>query len=237
MRVLVIGGSGHVGSLVLPHLKQEHTLRVYDLRPPADTTLDFVEGNSSDYNTLLPAMKDCDTLLYMAMGNQGWQDIEAVTTNFDANVKGLYVALKAAHDSGITHAVYTSSMSVYEGNLMRRYFPDEDMPVDAAHFYGLSKRLGEECCRAAVHSWGLSVNALRLCLPVSEERWLAETHKGTPTIATTATDVARALSAAIGYRDKGFTPIMISGDYEETCMKMTRAKNLLNWTPLARPVL
>ena len=30
-------------------------------------------------------------------------------------------------------------------------------------------------------------------------------------------------------------PIMISGDYEETCMKMSRAKNLLGWAPLARP--
>ena len=35
MRVLVIGGSGYVASLVLPILAETHTLRNFDRRPPA----------------------------------------------------------------------------------------------------------------------------------------------------------------------------------------------------------
>jgi hypothetical protein len=39
MHVLLIGGSGHVGTLVTPFLKQHHTLRIYDLKPPAELAL------------------------------------------------------------------------------------------------------------------------------------------------------------------------------------------------------
>ena len=40
MHVLAIGATGHVGTLVNPFLKQKHTLRIYNVKPPADNTLD-----------------------------------------------------------------------------------------------------------------------------------------------------------------------------------------------------
>lgn len=235
MRVLVIGGSGYVASLVLPTLAQYHTLRIFDRKPPSDATLDYVEGDSSDLASLRGACAGMDALLYMAMGAGSWNDDAILGASFDANVKGVYLALRAAHENDITHAVYTSSMSVYDGNLLARYFPDEDIPPDASHFYGFTKRLGEECCRVACRQWGMTVNALRLCLPQPEEKWYAETRSGQPTIATTAGDVARALLAALDRRFGGFEAFMISGDYEQTSMRMSKARRLLDWEPLARP--
>ncbi|MDQ5853779.1 MAG: NAD(P)-dependent oxidoreductase [Chloroflexota bacterium] len=233
MCVLVIGGSGYVGGLVLPILAQHHTLRVFDLRPPADASWEYIAGDISDPDTLARAAMGMNALLYMAMGTQNWQAIDSVTTAFDVSVKGLYLALFAAHQAGISHAVYTSSMSVYHG-LMSRYFPDEEITPDALDCYGFTKRLGEEVCRNATREWGMSVNALRLCHPTPEDRWLAETRPGTPTIATAADDVARALLAALEYRG-GFQAFMISGDYEQKIMNMSKARRLLNWEPLARP--
>ena len=237
MNLLVVGGSGYVGSLVLPALAREHSLKVFDLKPPADAPngVDFHQGSVCDPEALLSAAMGADTLLYMAMANGDWRRPTFTGDSFDINVKGIFLALQAASRAGITQAVYTSSMSVYDGDLNRRYFPDEEITPASRHVYGFTKLLGEECCRVACREWSMSVNALRLCLPTPEERWLTEVRQGTPTIMTTADDVARALLAAIAYRGHGFQPFMISGDYEQKLMNMSRAKRLLGWEPLARP--
>ncbi len=235
MRVLVVGGSGYVAGLILPRLMERHTLRIFDLRPPADATLDYVAGDCTDPEALAHAAQGMDALLYMAMGDPHWQSQSGVTSSFDVNVKGVYLALEAAHQAGITHAVTTSSMSVYDGNLLARTFPDEEIPPDSSQLYGFTKRLGEEVCRVAARRWGMTVNVLRLCLPTPEDRWLAETRLGVPTIATTADDVARAVLAALEQRFGGFEAFMISGDYEQRLMNLSKARRLLGWEPLARP--
>jgi nucleoside-diphosphate-sugar epimerase len=109
------------------------------------------------------------------------------------------------------------------------------MPPDSIDLYGFTKRLGEEVCQNAARLWGMHVNVLRLCLPVPEDKWLRETVAGTPTIATAASDVARAIEAALSFR-AGFQAFMISGDYENKLLRMIKAKRLLGWEPLARPV-
>jgi nucleoside-diphosphate-sugar epimerase len=236
MRVLVIGGSGNVGSMTLPLLAQRHALRVFDKKPPASAEWEYLEGHLEDWDRLREAAQGMDALLFMAMGShQNWGSVATARTAFDVSVKGLYFALRAAHEAGIPHAVYTSSMSVYSG-LERRYFPDEEITPDATDFYGFTKLLGELVCRNAVRDWGMSVNALRLCGPTPNEKWLERTRAGTPTIATAADDVARALLAALDYRGHGFQAFMISGDYEETMMNMSKAKRMLDWAPQARPV-
>ena len=127
-------------------------------------------------------------------------------------------------------------MSVYGGDLMTRPFPDEEITPDASDLYGLTKRMGEEVCRNATRAWGMTVNALRLCFPTPDDRWRAETRRGTPTLATAGSDVARAMLAALAYRGGGFEPFMISGDYEQKILNMSKAKRLLGWEPLARPL-
>jgi nucleoside-diphosphate-sugar epimerase len=234
LRVLVVGGSGLVGSLVLPMLAQQHTLRVFDLRPPSDPHWEYVPGSVGDIAALRRAAAGSDALLYMAMGHKEFATDLAVTTNFDVNVTGVYLALDAARRAGASHAVYTSSMSVYGGNLLTRFFPDEELTPDASDLYGLTKRFGEEVCRNATRAWGMSVNALRLCFPTPDLQWRATTRQGTPTIATAASDVARAIAAALAYR-AGFQAFMISGDYEQKIMRMDQARRLLGWEPLARP--
>ena len=235
MNLLVIGGSGHVGTLVIPFLKQKHTLRLFDLKPPADASIEYRAGSATDFDALNQAAQGMDAVLYMAMNLQQGLDIDITQTCCNVNVKGVYLALRAAHEAGISHAVYTSSMSVYDGLLDVRYFFDEDMPPDARGLYGLTKRMGEEVCRNAWNLNGMSANALRLCMPVSREKWLEQAVRGKATIYTDAKDVARALLAALEYRS-GFQAFMISGDYENKIMNMGKARRLLGWEPLARPV-
>jgi nucleoside-diphosphate-sugar epimerase len=242
MRVLLIGGSGHVGGLVIPYLAAEHTLCVFDRRPPAEDLVGkvgYVHGDVCDGAALADAMGGVEAVVYMAMGTHHHPEAETkIHAAFDVNVKGVYLALDAAQRAGVRHAVYASSLSVFEammwGRNERRYYVDEDMPADAQALYGFTKRLGEEVCRNATREWKMSVNALRLCLPLADDRWHDEVRAGQPTIKTAASDVARAFAAALTLH-AGYQVFHISGDYEEKLMRLTRARQLLPWEPLARP--
>lgn len=234
MKVLVIGGSGLVASLIVPFLAEHHSIRVFDLRPPQSDISDYYEGNVTRYDDLVAAMSSMEAVVYMAMGSLDWDATSGVASAFDVNVKGLHLALRAANEVGITQAVYASTMSIYAGNLPQRYFSDEGISPDASELYGFTKNLGETVCLNATRLWGMNINALRLCHPTAEEQWLAEAIEGVPIIHTTAQDVARAFHAALEYR-AGFQAFMISGDYENKIMDMSKAKRLLGWEPLARP--
>jgi len=48
MKVLLAGGSGRVATLVIPFLKKQHQLRVYDRNPPVDQSLEFLQGELTD---------------------------------------------------------------------------------------------------------------------------------------------------------------------------------------------
>lgn len=233
MNILVIGGAGRVASIVLPYLKTLHHLRIYDLRAPADTSLEHIIGNVGDTEALASAAQGMDAVLYMAMGTLDWDTPIGMHTAFDVNVKGVYLTLQAAHSAGVRHAVYCSSMSVYDGNLAAHYFYAEDQVPDARNIYGFTKYLGEQVCRNACNLRGISANALRLCFPTTDEDWMKADRTGMRVLATAASDVARAMDAALNYRN-GFQAFMVSGEYEQTITNLAKARRVLGWEPLAR---
>jgi nucleoside-diphosphate-sugar epimerase len=239
MKILVVGGSGEVGSLVLPLLAQQHALRVFDLKPPVDPTWEYVRGDVLDLASISAAMQNIDALIYMAMGLKDFPQNpigDRIRSNFDVNVTGLYHALLAAQQAKVRSIVYTSTLSIYgwETDIECRYFTTEELPPAPRDAYSLTKNLGEEVCRHAARSWGLNINVLRLCWPRSIEDWQAQAYRGTPTLKTSADDLARALLAAVEFQ-RGFQLFNISGDYQQQFMNMTKAKRLLSWEPLARP--
>jgi nucleoside-diphosphate-sugar epimerase len=233
MKVLLAGGSGIVATLVIPFLKQHHTLRVFDRRAPEDTTLEFLKGELADPQALKEAVKGMDAFIYLAMGSVDWENWSGIESAYDVNIKGLHFLFRTVAQEGITQAVYCSSMSVY-ADLRNRYFPDEEIPPDETELYGFTKWLGEEVCRNAWRRWGIHVNALRLCHPTLKEQWMKETTLGIPTIATTDEDVASVMNAALQLQ-AGFQAFMVSGDYEQKTMNLSKASRMLGWSPQARP--
>jgi len=239
MRVLVVGGSGYVGSLVLPRLAGRHAVRVLDLRPPPGP-VDYRSGSATEYADLRQASEGMDAVVHCALGGRTRTPSGAADA-YDVNVKSVHLTLLAARDAGIPHAVYISSLSVYRNLTARRL--DESVPPDATDLYGLTKRLGEQVCRAATAEWGLSVNVLRLAWPTPDEVWPAwgrtarpkqmRTAKGTPIEATAATDLVAALLAALDHRD-GYQEFIISGDHCAGLWSTGKARDILGWTPTFR---
>lgn len=231
MRVLVIGGAGYLGRLVLPYLARHVILRVLDLNEPPAGPWEQVVGNAQDFESVFAAAADVDVLVYMAMNTQQDWGSHATSLNaFDVNVKGVYMSLLAAGERGVRHCVYTSSMSVYQG---RERYPEESEPPDATDFYGLTKRLGEEVCRAWVRASSSTVTALRLCFPVADDAPVPSEPRFKATTFTRAGDVARAFVAALDYRN-GFEAFTISGDVEEVMTPLGKAERLLGWRPTRR---
>ncbi|GII22942.1 NAD-dependent epimerase/dehydratase family protein [Planosporangium mesophilum] len=238
MRVLVVGGSGYVGELLTPLLARLHTVRVLDLRPPS-IRFDYVAGDATDPAVLAEAMAGVDAVVHCAMGTNRLDQPGAVANAFDVNVKSVHLTLVAAHDAGVPHVVHISSMSVYR-DLERRRLDDESVPPDATDLYGLTKRLGEQVCRAAVEELGISVTALRLTWPTPDDVWPAWGYYDPPKVlrnddgvviqATAATDLARAVAAALEFRD-GFQVFTISGDRSARLWSTARAQRLLGWAP------
>jgi nucleoside-diphosphate-sugar epimerase len=234
MKVLIVGASGMLGSMVLPYLHDQVHVRALDVKPPKQPVAEFIEGSTTDTADLDRALSGMDALLHMAMGSRDWDTDECIASHFDINVKGYYLALHCANRNGVRHIVHTSSLSVY-ANVDQATFWDEDHQADAWDYYGLTKRLAEEAGRSAAREWGLSVNALRLCLPRTNDEWQALAEKGELTTHTAASDVAELLLAALRHSFGGFQAFNTSGDWTEKMVKMAKAKALLGWEPRVRP--
>jgi nucleoside-diphosphate-sugar epimerase len=237
MRLLVIGGSGDVGTLTIPYFREKYDVRVFDLKPPCTSDVEYVAGNVGDYAALEAATAGCDAVIYLALYDKKsdlWENIVTAAGHFDVNVKGVYHALAAARKAGVMHLVYASTMSLYDP-LHGRHFPDEGVTPDSTSLYGFTKRLGEEVCLNACRQWGMTVNALRLCLPVDKEEWQrAMEREGASAIHTREDDVARAFLAALERQFGGFEAFMITGNPQQKIMNLSKAKRLLEWEPLAR---
>jgi nucleoside-diphosphate-sugar epimerase len=236
MRLLVVGGCGHVGSLVVPVLARTHEVRVLDIVAPEDPVsgVDYHTGDLHDLDLVASLASEVDSLVFMAMGPvAGWGSPENVRQHFDVAVSGVFLTLEGAHQAGVRHVVYTSSMSVYpfEGRIGMLRFPTESAPPTATDFYGMAKRLGEEVCRAATEKHGMDAVCLRLCFPVADDEWPKDDTPMHRAISTSARDVAAAIEAALNRRGHGFDVYAISGDATGTTMSLDKARRELGWAP------
>ena len=244
MNVLLIGGSGHVGTFITPYLKQKHTLRVLDVRPPKHQGVEYVEGSVTDEASIRRALQGMDTFIWLVMkspqgGSVTDQTPQVIIDNYTVNNLGLHLFLWIAQGAGIKRGVYTSTMSVHYRE--RDYYnSEEDLPYDTPSAYGLSKGFGEQICRYFARWFDMNLIGLRITGPRTREQWTTERKNPRPVVGkakvypTDEEDLANAYLAAVDAVQTGhghFDACFIAGDETGQHHNLSKAKRLLGWEP------
>lgn len=247
MKVLLVGGSGMVGTFITPYLLKEHELRVLDMRPPQHAgRVEYVEGSIADPDAVARALKGMDTFVTMVMRNEGgpgetdqWPG--SILANYEVNVVGLHLLLWTAQQQGITRGVHVSTRTVHRlgrttAGRPQRIISEETTPLGNPSVYGFTKGLGEQICQYFCEHFGMRIIALRITGPRTREAFLAE--RRTPIhpelYVMDEEDLANGIQAAIRVVQTGssrFDPILLAADEHEVDHNITKARMILGWEP------
>jgi len=163
-RVLVTGGAGRLGRYVVAELAGRCRVTVLDRdavsAAPVDCPVDVL-----DLEAVRRAMVGHDAVVHLAaLDSSVTAPPEAV---FDANVRGTWNVLHAAHEAGVRRAVICSSVSATgldytNPGLSPLYLPvDESHPLRPSQAYGLSKALDEAIAQSFARRARMEVTCLR----------------------------------------------------------------------------
>lgn len=138
MKICVIGGSGFVGSRLLPKLLEIGVVSIFDKRespffPHLTSLIDI-----RDKNGLNEKLKDFDLVVHLAAEHT--DNVSPTSLYYDVNVTGTRNILDAMVANRIHRLVFFSSVSVYGLNKPN---PDENYPKEPSNHYGKSKLMAE----------------------------------------------------------------------------------------------
>ncbi len=162
MRVLVTGGSGFIGRHVVSSLSAAgDEVRVLDLVPHPDPSVDIVQGDLADRDVVARGLDGgIDAIVHLAAVTSVLRSIEQPEHTYRTNVAATSGLLLAAVDVGVRSLVFASSNAVvgpmegpaiHEGCVLRPMTP-----------YGATKAAGEMLMSAYTEVYGLRCVPLRL---------------------------------------------------------------------------
>jgi nucleoside-diphosphate-sugar epimerase len=199
-RVLVTGAAGGIGHEtvrdLVAHGSAVTALDIAGTLPPeADR---HVHGDAGDPTVVGAALADVDAVVHLAaIPHPSLGTPEHV---YRTNVTATFTVLATAGEAGVRRAVIASSINASgipfnPHDIAPAYYPiDEDLPVDIADAYSLSKNADERTAAMAHRTWGIDVVALRFPL-TKDEPTLREVA------AVTARDPAHTVREGWSYLD------------------------------------
>ncbi|HTU98820.1 MAG TPA: NAD-dependent epimerase/dehydratase family protein, partial [Solirubrobacteraceae bacterium] len=101
-RVLVTGGSGFIGRAVVAQLTADGAqVRVVDLQPHPDPSVDLVQGDIADREVLAEAFSGgFDSIVHLAAVTSVLKSLEEPERTFATNVAGTHALLEAGRAAG-----------------------------------------------------------------------------------------------------------------------------------------
>lgn len=148
MRIVMTGGTGDLGRLLVePLTSAGHTLVNVDLRHLEDPRVDTRIGSVTDAALLAQACAGCDCMIHIAAlhGIHEARESHDRSQFWDVNCTGTFRVLEACANGSVGKLIFISSTSV----------------SDESSFYGLTKRVGEDLCRAYCHEQEIDTIVLR----------------------------------------------------------------------------
>jgi UDP-glucose 4-epimerase len=171
-RILVIGGSGLIGSHVVDQLLQTQVKEVIVYDNFCRGTLDNLENALQDPRCHI--YKDGGDILHQDILNRAMEGIDGVfhlaavwllqcheypQTAFEVNVRGTFNVISAAIKNKVARVVFSSSASVY-GDALTAVITEEHA-YNNFTFYGATKIAGEHFFKSLGHRYGLDWVGLR----------------------------------------------------------------------------
>ena len=146
MRILVTGGTGHLGAAVAARLVRDgEVVRVLTRRPRASSDIEWIAGDLATGDGVEPAVTGVDVIVHAATHSPAAQRgrfllRDAFGSPGDVDVRGTAALLSAAERAGVEHFVHVSIVGL---EALRR------MP------YARRKLEAEALVRAAAVPWSI----------------------------------------------------------------------------------
>lgn len=169
MRVLVIGGSGFIGTHLVTGLQRDgHEVTIFDRAPSAAFPQLVIAGDVRDAAALRAALRGRDAAIDLAAEHR--DDVRPASRYAEVNVVGARHLAAAAAAEGVRRVVFVSSVAVYG-----RHQPGaiESDPLRPDHPYGASKAEAE-----AIHRAWQADDAARALTIVRPAAVYGEGHRG-----------------------------------------------------------
>jgi nucleoside-diphosphate-sugar epimerase len=144
MRIVIIGGSGFIGTrLISTLLESGHEVVNLDLQPSAAHPDLTVLGDVRVQADVVSAVRGSDVIVNLAAEHR--DDVRPASRYDEVNVGGARVVVAAAEEAGVERIVFTSSVAVYGLGVTR---PTEQAPTRPFNDYGRTKLEAEAVLRA-----------------------------------------------------------------------------------------
>jgi uncharacterized protein YbjT (DUF2867 family) len=114
MKILVTGGTGHLGRAVVGLLEQDgHDVRVLARRPGEDPGVEWIRGDLATGEGIAAAVDGVDTIIHAATNSPaarrgGFRPADFVRSPTDVDIDGTKALLAAAERAGVEHFVHVS---------------------------------------------------------------------------------------------------------------------------------
>ncbi len=169
MKIVVVGGSGFIGTrLVSDLIGRGHQVAIYDLLPSAAHPERVVLGDVRDTAALARTLAGADCVVNLAAEHR--DDVHPESCYFDVNVNGAHSLAAAAEENSVPRLIFISSVAVYG---LDQPNADESARLAPDGSYGRSKAEAEDVYRR----WG-SADGSRSLLIVRPSVVFGEGNRG-----------------------------------------------------------
>jgi UDP-glucose 4-epimerase len=114
MKILVTGGTGHLGRVVVEHLKTDgHRVRILARHPLDDSTVEWVRADLGHSSNLASAVEGVDAVIHAATHfpaaqRSSFRPLDFIRSPTDVDIDGTCALLAAAEEAGVEHSVHVS---------------------------------------------------------------------------------------------------------------------------------
>lgn len=167
MRIVLIGGSGFIGSNLLNMLiKEEHELIVYDILEPSiksDKYL-YIKGSINEEEKIQKLLKQKDCVIHLASTSVPKSSNNDIYLDASSNLLPTIKLLEICERKRVSKIIFASSGGSIYG--LPRYLPiDEKHDENPNSSYGINKLAIEKYLRLISNRSGINVVILRISNP------------------------------------------------------------------------